>query len=172
MVKSTFKILVGAATIVCACDGGSDEPSVTRDDAEHVAEDAVGGTALAAELMRDVDPPLWRVDIEMANGGAIEAKVHANEAHLVELEAFEGPFDYAFVPVDGVLSYADMMADALDEIDGTIEAWKFAVREEEDELEFEFYVRDPDGQLWEIKFDAVSGDPTDIKQKDDVDQDE
>jgi uncharacterized membrane protein YkoI len=165
--KSTFKILTVAATLVAACDSGSpDDAGVPEADARRVAEDAVGGTALSAELVRDAAPPHWSVDVEMANGGEIEAKVHADEGELIELEAFAGPFDYAFTPVDGVLSYTEMMAAALEEIEGEVEAWKFEA--EGGEFEFEFYVRATDGQLWEIKFDAQGGAAKDIEQVDEV----
>jgi uncharacterized membrane protein YkoI len=98
----------------------------------------------------------------MSNGGAIEAKVHADDGHLVELEAFEGPYDYMFTPVDGVFSFTDMKSSALDEIDGDVVAWKFFEREAE--LYFEFYIRDANGDLYEVIFDAVDGAPTDIEK--------
>ena len=158
-----FRILACVVALSPACDGDDlAAPRVPESDARQVAEDAVGGVSESAALVRDVEPPHWLVDLAMSNGGAIEAKVHADEGRLLELEAFEGPYDYMFTPVDGVLSFTEMKSSALDEIDGDVVAWKFFEREAE--LYFEFYIRDANGDLYEVIFDAVDGAPTDIEK--------
>ena len=160
-----------ASTLACDADGG-DTTAISEDDASRIAEEAVGGDTEEVERSTEGETEVWEVHLAISNGAMLEVKVDVDSGDVVVVEDKTGPFDYPdFTPTDGVLSYEEMKATALEEVAGDIEAWEFK-REEEDgavEFEYEFYIRDADAQLWEIKFDAVDGMATELEPKDMVD---
>lgn len=169
IMKTTFKILVLSALL--ACDAG-DDAGVSEADASRTAESAVGGDAGEVERSVEGDTEVWEVHVAMDNGATLEVKVGLEDGEIVVVEDKVGPFDYAdFTPVQGVLAYNAVLAKAQEEVTGDVIAWEFK-RELEDgavAFEYEFYIRDAEQQLWEIKFDATDGKATSIAAKDEID---
>jgi uncharacterized membrane protein YkoI len=168
-VFATITPLLGAA-----CDDGE---STGIDDAEaaRLAEDAVGGEAKETERSKEGTLDVWEVHVAMGNGATLEVKLDLEDGDVVVVEDRIGPFDYPdFTPSAGVLAYDAILALAKDEVSGDVEAWEFKREggEEADEVEFEyeFYIRDAESQLWEIKFDATDGAATSLEAKDAVDE--
>ena len=162
--------LASLACVAVAC--GEDGPAVDETQAASIAENLVGGEA--GEIERGIEGTIdvWEVHVTMPNAGEIEVKVDVTTADVVVVEDKVGPFDYAsFTPADGVLSYDEITDVALGEVAGEVEAWEFKREIEAGELffEWEFYVRDAENQLWEIKFDATDGTVTELEPKDMVD---
>jgi uncharacterized membrane protein YkoI len=163
--------VAAAAALACACDGGEDPPAIDETEAARIAEAAVGGVPGEVERTTDRGIDVWRVFVAMTNGATMEVDVDVHAGDVVGVEDKVGPFDYAdFTPIDGVIGYDAIKAEALDEIEGTIEAFLFKRKPDAAiELEYEFYLRDDDGQLWEILFDATDGTATDLEPKPMVD---
>lgn len=163
-------VFICAVAAACACDG-DEARAIAEADAMRIAKECVGGEPGEAERTTDRDVDVWRVLVAMTNGATMEVDVDARSGDLVALEDRTGPFDYPdFTPVDGVVAYEAIKASALDEIEGDIEAFLFRYRPDDAvPLEYEFYVRDADGQLWEILFDAADGTATDLSPKGMVD---
>lgn len=172
--KTIFKIipLLILGMAACVADEGSE---ITEERAQTLAEEFLGGGAASEAEREDLDgQPIWEVYVAMPNGAEVEVKVHAESEDLLVIEDKTGPFDYAdFTPVEGLLSYEAVRELAFDEIPGTVEAWEFeresADPADEAEYEYEFYVRNDEGELWEIKFHADDGEATHIELKDMVD---
>lgn len=175
--KAVFKYIGYAALVstlvsTLGCDGGDDEPAITEDDASRIAQDAVGGEPGEVERGIEGETDVWEVDVAMSNGATLEVKVDVESGDLIVVEDKTGPFDYPdFTPLPGVLAYGAITATALEEVAGTIEAWEFSRLPpgEAVEFQYEFYVRDAEEQLWEIKFDAAEGRATALEPKDMVD---
>jgi uncharacterized membrane protein YkoI len=169
IMKTTFKILM--LSLVLACDAG-DDAGVSEAEASRAAEDAVGGDAGEIERSVEGDTEVWEVHVAMTNGATLEVKVGLDDGEIVVVEDKVGPFDYAdFTPVQGVLAYQAILAKAQDEVTGDVIAWEFKRELEDGEVgfEYEFYIRDAEQQLWEIKFDATDGMATSIAAKEEID---
>lgn len=165
--------MVLASGMVAGCAAESGEISAER--AQTLAEDALGG-GVAGEPERETHDgePIWEVHVAMENGADVEVKLHAESADLLVIEDKTGPFDYEdFTPAEGLLSYQSILDLALAEVEGTVEAWELeresADPADEAEYEYEFYVRNGAGELWEIKFHADDGEATHLELKDMVD---
>lgn len=173
--KTTFKIIptlmIGLGLAACAAE----DAEITAERAEVLAEEILGdGEASEAERETLDGQPIWEVHVTMPNGADVEVKLHAESEDLLVIEDKTGPFDYAdFTPVEGLLSYADVRGLAFAEVPGEVEAWELeresADPGDEAEYEYEFYVRNAEGELWEIKFHADDGEASHIELKDMVD---
>lgn len=93
------------------------------------------------------------VAMTMPGGGAIEVVLMAETGAIDEVKGSKGPFDYEIKPRAGVVAYTKAKATVLGEKKGTIEQWAF----ENGKNFWEFYVRDADTKLWEIKVSAIEG---------------
>jgi uncharacterized membrane protein YkoI len=172
--KTTFKIIPAfvIGLTACAADGGIE---ITAERAQTLAEEILGDGVASEAEREDLDgQPIWEVHVAMPNGADVEVKLHAESEDLLVIEDKTGPFDYAdFTPVEGLLSYEVVRDLAYDEVPGAVEAWEFeresADPADEAEYEYEFYVRNDEGELWEIKFHADDGEATHIELKDMVD---
>lgn len=172
--KIIFKSTLTLSLLLCGCAEAGDQ--MTEERAEELAREILGGGTPAEAEQETLDgQPIWEVHVTMENGADVEVKLHAETEDLLVIEDKVGPFDYpSFTPLDGLLAFEDALQIGRTEVVGEeLVAWELeresADPAEEEEYEYEFYIRDADGQLWEIKMHADDGQPTDLEPKDEVD---
>ena len=79
-----------------------------------------------------------------------------------EIKGTEKPFDYELpAPAAGQLPYAQAKAKALALKTGAVEQWEVKPPENQ----YEFYVRDANERLWEIKLTADKGETKSVEEK-------
>jgi len=152
------------ATVACgSSDTGAGSSEISSDQAQAKATAVVPGTATATEKLDTTDEHRWVVAVKHASGAVIEVEIERASGAVVEI-ASEGPgFDYelpAFAPK--FLTYTQAKAKALEAKPGAVEKWEAKLAD----AEWEFYVRDADTKLWELKMTAETGAVTTVVQKD------
>lgn len=103
----------------------------------------------------------WQVILAMNGGGKVEAVYSPDSGELLELESETGPFEYELTVSNGFIPYSQAKTKALATKSGAVEAWEF----ESEKNQWEFYVRDANQQLWEIKLKATDGTVTSTEAK-------
>jgi uncharacterized membrane protein YkoI len=172
--KTTFKVLIVSLVcvlfaLVTACSSSTATTSAGisgADDAKARATAVVPGTVQSAEQKEDEGNQVWLVKVKVQNGAVIEVYLLAS-GDLQELKDFVGPFDYEHTPVAGQLKYTEARAKAFALKQGAVVAWEFT-REAANEFQYEFYVRDAEEKLWEIKLTGT-GETKSIEEKAAVD---
>lgn len=136
---------------------------ITADQAKEKATAIVPGTAFYAQDINEGDEKLFDVRVRIASGREVKVVLFREGGALDEIEAEEGPFDYDLpAPIAGMMTLAQARAKAIETKAGNVEVWEFHAEKKE----YEFYVRDPSTQLWEIKMAGDSGSVTTVEKKD------
>jgi uncharacterized membrane protein YkoI len=165
--KVTF--IIGAAALVaaigCGSSSGSSSPSEIDEGAAKQKATALlsGGTATTVTKIDEADEHRWAVEVRMPNGAPIVVELDRKDGMVMELVGEKGPFDYDFAgPSAGYMKFSDAKAKAVGVKQGTVELWEINL----EKSFYEFYVRDSDTKLWEIKLDPKTGAKQSIEQKD------
>lgn len=156
-----LKALVGSVVIaftLAACGAGPSEQEV-RTKAAALTTD--GEISSSKKQVGGEGEEEWQVMLAMKGGGEVEAVYSPETGELVELKSEQGPFDYELAPGNGFIAYSAAKAKALQTKAGAVEAWEF----ESGKNQWEFYVRDANQQLWEIKMKATDGTVTSTEAK-------
>lgn len=160
--KVTFII---AAALLSAC-GSSSSSSSEIDEAsakQKAAALLAGGTPGDVHRIDAEDEHRWAVDVKMANGAGVVVELDRASGDVMELTGDEAPFDYDFAgPAPGYLRFSDAKTKTLAAKQGAVEVWEVDL----EKTQYEFYVRDAEAKLWEVKLDARSGETRGIEQKD------
>ena len=167
MIVLMISVLAG---LVTGCgDDGQSKQLASDAEARSAAEAIVGGDATDhAHLIEEDGWELWEVEVALSNGAELEVLLFADDGALFEVKDVEGPFDYDELdPLPGQLSYAQARDVAFDEVDGEQVAWE--VKFDDGRYFYEFYVRDLDTQLWEIKLWADDGEVFVVEAKQEID---
>lgn len=151
----------------CSSDDSSTSASnqgeITAEQAKEKATAIVPGTAFYAQDINEGDEKLFDVRVRLAGGQEVKVVLFRVGGALDEIEAEEGPFDYDLpAPMSGMMTLARARAKAIETKAGNVEVWEFHAEKKE----YEFYVRDPSTQLWEIKMAGDSGAVTTVEKKD------
>jgi uncharacterized membrane protein YkoI len=123
-----------------------------------------GATIVAAKVDAERSLPTWKVAARLTSGARVEFEMLQSNGLIVTIEGEMGPFDYDLTPGSGILTFASARAAALGVQAGTIVQWELEL-EENDRWEYEFYIRDAQGALWEVELDAKSGRVLERKSK-------
>lgn len=174
--KTTFKVIpVVAAIFACGCSStttpatadaaASSTAAITgADDAKARAGKLVSGTAQSAEQKQDGAHQVWLVVMKTSGGAQVEV-YFLTTGELQELKDFKGPFDYDIgTPVPGVISWKSARDKALAAKAGTVVGWKLE-RESATEHQWEFYVRDANEKLFEVKLTGDKGEVIVVVEK-------
>lgn len=169
--KVTFMCITAAALMTAlgsglgcssSASGDSAASEISEADAKQKALAFVPGTAGATVRIETADEHRWAVTVATPGGGEAVVELERADGRLDEIKSEKGPFEYELPAAGpGVVTYTKARSVALETRQGQIEAW---------ELDFtdsvwEFYVRAPDNQLWEIKLNALTAAVTSAKQK-------
>jgi uncharacterized membrane protein YkoI len=84
--------------------------------------------------------------------------------NIREIHGLTGPFDYSLDPGNGLMSYQDIRAIALNAKSGNIASWKFEKDESDNRWEYRFFITAGNGN-WELRISAVDGQVLRIRQK-------
>lgn len=161
-------VLVLALSSLAAIGCGGD--ALSADEAKQTAASLVGGEAAKAEEADFDGIAAWEVEVAMKNGAELEVLVGQQSGDLLEIEDKSGPFSYSLAPLSGHKTYAEAKQIAFDSASGKVEAWEIKRMEQQARrYRYEFYVRDADKQLWEVKFWANDGTPISKELKSAVD---
>lgn len=115
-----------------------------------------GATITAAVSDEERSLPTWKVKAQLASGARLEFELLQSNGLVVTIEGTTGPFDYDLTPGNGLVTFAAARTAALAAQAGTVVQWELEL-EEQNKWEYEFYVRDAQGALWEIELDAATG---------------
>lgn len=99
------------------------------------------------------DIPTWKVHAGLANGARLSFELLQANGVIISIEGDVGPFDYDLTPGNGIASLSAAMAAAKRAQPGTVVKWELEL-EDDRRWEYEFYVRDAQGAVWEIELDA------------------
>lgn len=115
-----------------------------------------GATIVSAKVDDERSLATWKVEARLASGARIEFELLQSNGLIISIEGEMGPFDYDLQPGNGIVSFGTARTAALGAQAGTIVQWELDL-EENDRWEYEFYVRDAQGALWEVELDAKTG---------------
>lgn len=165
--KVTF--IIGAAAMMaaigCGSSSSSSSPSEIDEGAAKQKATALlsGGTPTTVTKIDEADEHRWAVEVKMPNGAPIVVELDRKDGDVMELVGEKGPFDYDFAgPEAGYMKFSDAKTKAFAQKQGAVEVWEIDL----EKTQYEFYVRDADTKLWEIKLDAKTGEKRSIEQKD------
>lgn len=165
MLKTTF-IIGFAGLLVAACSSSSTDSGSTEmaaADAKSQALVAVPGTASEPVKLDEGDEHRWVVSVKVSNGATVDVEFTRATKVLEEIKDEKGPFTYDLpAPKSGLMTFTQAKAKALASKAGTVEVWEVKPPSNL----YEFYVRDADTKLWEIKMTADKGDISSVVQKD------
>ena len=163
---------LGLLPAIVGC-GSSDNAKVIQDSAE--ISDATArqqaltyapGTGGAVEKIETADEHRWAVTVALSGGAEVVVELERTDGRLDEISAHAGPFEYELPAAGpGLVTYTKARTAAIAAKPGALEAWEQKVV---DGI-WEFYTRDTNGKLWEIKLNASSGATVSIVQKDQPD---
>ncbi len=157
-----------AAWGLAAC--GSSTPATTVQtisdaDAKTKASAIVAGaqdTTIERVAATADEPALAVVKCKMPNGASINVELVEKDGSLQGIASEVKPFDgYDLTPKEGVLKYSVAKSDALENKAGTVEAWEFS----NPKSIWEFYIRDNNEHLWEVKLNAADGKLSSVIEK-------
>lgn len=165
--KMTFMFVIAAAfgaPLVCGCGSSDPGPSeISAQQAEQKAAAVVPGTPSATQKIDTTDEHRWVVSIKHASGAVIDVEIERASGVVAEITSETAPFDYDLpAPAPSFLPYAQAKAKALDTKAGAVEKWEARLLD----AQWEFYVRDADTRLFEVKMTADKGEVTTVEQKD------
>lgn len=177
--KTTFKVMAVVFASICGSagcassttgpagvDAGSSSTTAVTgaDDAKSRAAKLVPGTAQSAEQKEDEGRQVWLVMMKTTSGAVVEV-YFLTTGELQELKDFKGPFDYDVgTPVAGQLAWKVAREKALAAKAGTVVGWKFE-RESPTAYQWEFYVRDANEKLFEVKLSGDKGEIIKVVEK-------
>lgn len=160
-----MKFMFTACVLLCfAACGPARGPISTEADATSRALAAIGG---ASTVRTDKEDQVWESVVTMKNGANVSVKLDAQTGDFISAAAKSGPFDYDLSPVPGVLSYKQAIAKANEQKAGAVVAWE--LEKKPDHYQWEVYIRDEAGKLWELKFFGENGALKIIEEKPEVD---
>jgi uncharacterized membrane protein YkoI len=161
-VNVVFKsILAAFLAFALACGGAA---LATADDAKAKATSIVPGTAVAAEKEQPASgPALWVVQVKIASGAVVTVELETTTGNLVEVKDRAGPFGYELQPVKAAMKLSEATQKALAAKAGKVVAWELKAAGAG--WEYEFYVRDENDRLWEIKMTGDKGAITSVVEK-------
>lgn len=164
-------LLVLLAAIAAGCgDNETDNTTPAAQTPVEISLDEAKTKALAiltdgkvesAERNAAGDHAHIEVMVRMPKGGLVEVVLVAATGALDMIESKAGPFDYEIAPKSGVLKYTEARAKAVEQKKGEVEVWEYS----EEENQWEFYLRDVDMRLWEVKMKATDGTITAVEEK-------
>lgn len=162
--KTTFIIaLMGTGILACSSGGSGGPAELDAAAAKQKAITVVPGTASEPAKLDKDDEHRWVVDVKVSNGATVGVEIARATGVIEEIKGEERPFDYELpAPQPGMLTYAAAKSKALAAKVGAVEVWEVKPPANQ----YEFYVRDEAGKLWEIKMTGDKGDVTGIVQKD------
>lgn len=162
--KATFIIVMSGLLGCSAATNTPKSAEISVDEAKQKAVAMVPGTVTEA-MPHDEDGDVhhWVVHVKVANGALVIVELDRNDGSLDQIKGEQGPFDYDFpAPVAGYLTFGQAKTKALAINAGTVEVWELDVAKSQ----YEFYVRDANTRLWEIKLVADKGDLKSVEEKD------
>ena len=164
--KVTF-IIASLVTGLLGCSSsGTGTPSSGELDAASAKQKAttvVPGTASEPAKLDKGDEHRWVIDVKVANGATVGVEITRATGVVEEIKGEERPFDYELpAPQAGMLTYVQAKTKALAAKAGAVEVWEVKPPANQ----YEFYVRDEGGKLWEIKMTGDKGDVLGVVQKD------
>jgi uncharacterized membrane protein YkoI len=129
----------------------------SAEDAKAKATSLVPGQALGAQKEQPpTGPALWVVQVKLASGAVVTVELDSTTGALVEVKDHVGPFGYELQPVKEALKLSEATQKALAEKPmSTVIAWE--IKADGAGWEYEFYVRDVNERLWEIKMTGDKG---------------
>jgi uncharacterized membrane protein YkoI len=135
---------------------------ISEADATQMALTVVPGSAGAVEKIDTADEHRWGVSVGTAGGGTAVVELERAGGHLAEITSAQGPFEYDLPPAaPGFVVYAKARSAALDAKQGQLEGWEIKL----DANVWEFYVRDSNAKLWEVKLSAQTGALVSVMEK-------
>jgi uncharacterized membrane protein YkoI len=165
--KVTFNIGAAVAFSLLACsssskDSGTGSAEIDEAKAKQTAGTIVPGTIGATSKIDEGEEHRWVVAVQTAGGGSVDVELSRATGALEELKSEKGPFEYEIAaPISGYLSYSAAKAKALATKAGKVEVWELDVGK----TQWEFYVRDSNEHLFEIKMSADKGVITTVEEK-------
>ncbi len=123
-----------------------------------------GATIVGAKVDDERSLPTWKVDARLASGARVEFELLQSNGLVVTVEGKIGPYDYDLNPGSEILTFAAARTAALGAQAGTVIQWELEL-EENNRWEFEFYIRDAQGAIWEVELDAKTGRVLERKSK-------
>ena len=115
-----------------------------------------GATIVSAKVDDERTLGTWKIGARLASGARVEFELLQSNGLVISIEGEMGPFDYDLTPGNGIVTFAAARSAALGAQGGTIIQWELDL-EENDRWEYEFYIRDAQGAVWEVELDAKSG---------------
>ncbi|MCA9584135.1 MAG: hypothetical protein KC657_02125 [Myxococcales bacterium] len=161
-----FSIACGALGLACSSSdttpAGSGAGEIDAAQAKQVASTVAPGTAGEPTKLDKGDEHRWVVNVKVANGATVAVEISRAGGVVEEIKGTEKPFDYELpAPAAGQLPYAQAKAKALALKTGAVEQWEVKPPENQ----YEFYVRDANERLWEIKLTADKGETKSVEEK-------
>jgi uncharacterized membrane protein YkoI len=171
MQTKLFSFGLGVFLAVVAGCGSNDNSSVkqnelTEDGAKQKASAYVPGTVGDTKRVATGGQDVWDVTIAIPGGGEAVVELEHSDGSLDSMTSEKGPFDYD-LPSAGpdLLLYKKAHELVLAAKPGDVERWELNIGEKI----WEFYMRDPSKQLWEVKLDMKTGALISAVQKDHAD---
>ncbi|MGK7397581.1 MAG: PepSY domain-containing protein [Candidatus Cyclobacteriaceae bacterium M3_2C_046] len=138
---------------------GEDVPSEVLDQVNALIQGNIINT--------EFDDDAYEIYVQTESGAVVEFYFDES-GQMEEIEGENGPFDYDFGAITGLISFAKAKQIALQLTDhaGEIEEWSLDLRDDPPYYEFEL---EGDGKEWEIELNAQNGDVLDIDYPDSED---
>lgn len=121
--------------------------------AARVVQILPGAQVLSVRADEEDDIATWKVHARLASGARLSFELLQANGVVISIEGDVGPFDYDLTPGNGIASLSAAMAAARRAQPGTIVKWELEP-EDDRRWEYEFYIRDAQGAVWEVELDA------------------
>lgn len=158
-------VLGGSMAACSSTDSGTPAATaeMTGDQAKQKAIALVPGAAGEPTKIDSATERRWSIVVKPTGGGEVVVEFERVDGRLAEMKAEKGPFEYELpAPHAGFLPYKEARAKALATKAGAVEVWEVDVAK----TQWEFYVRDANARLWEVKMNASTGAITEVEEKD------
>lgn len=166
--KMKTMFIISAAMLGLGCSSSSSGASggtsgeIDAAQAKQTAAAVVPGTAAEPTKLDTGEEHRWVVGVRVANGATVNVEITRATGVVEEIAGEAGPFEYDLpAAASGLLTYAQAKTKALGQKTGAVEQWEVKPPENL----FEFYVRDNDEHLWEIKLTADKGEVMSVIEK-------
>lgn len=113
-----------------------------------------GAQVLSTRADEENDLPTWKVSASLPSGARLSFELLQANGVVISVEGEVGPFTYDVEPGNGIASFANAMAAALRAQAGSVIKWELELDDDDRRWEYEFYIRDAQGAVWEVELDA------------------
>ncbi|MEL7371364.1 MAG: PepSY domain-containing protein [Myxococcota bacterium] len=146
-----------ASTSFAGLFSDSSRAIASRQEAEALAGQLVGGRVLTSKQDVERDRDVYGVEVVRPSGSVVEIEIEVSTGRVVEVESDSPAAEDDLDVGGGLLTLQQAIAIALENSPGTVVAWEIERNEDDAGWEWEIEIRDAQGNETEVEIDAETG---------------